>query len=291
MLIFIKKIAYITLIISTLSITLLYLSNTWVGQKAYVTIATDTRYVILGNSHPERGINDSLINGVENFALSAESYLYTLAKIRQIKTQKPHIIIEISSHQILQSSDKWLLGDYYLGGRYSRFAPLLTRDEHFFLIKNNPSGWLRSYPKTIQRQWLRILRSDFDFRDMGGYFPLFQSKIDSIRQANLQYPLPKLAAADLATGGHNLLLLRKTIDYCHQYQIPISLIRCPLHADYQGFEYEETFQNIIKTQFSDVPFLDFARLSLPDDAYGDYEHLSHKGARIFSLKLDSLWNK
>src|SRR5690606_33903458 len=89
---------------------------------------------------------------------------------------------------------------------------------------------------------------------------------------------------------YNLRYLDKIIAFCKQNNVEAILIRSPLHKDY-NFDNETVFQNMLKTKYHQLDFLDFSEFPLSDDEFGDILHLNHKGAKKYSLWFDGLLKK
>ncbi len=86
----------------------------------------------------------------------------------------------------------------------------------------------------------------------------------------------------------NLRYLSKILKLSHKFKIRIVFIRSPQHELYTGYYNEKVYQEILKSYFTNVEYLDLSKFSVRNDQFGDLEHLNYKGARKFSLWFDSL---
>jgi hypothetical protein len=90
---------------------------------------------------------------------------------------------------------------------------------------------------------------------------------------------------------NNLLYLDKIVDLCEKNKINLVFVRCPLHPNYEGYYNETVFKRILKTRYSTVRFLDFAKFELHPSDYFDKEHLNQQGARKFSIWFENYKSK
>ena len=63
-----------------------------------------------------------------------------------------------------------------------------------------------------------------------------------------------------------------------------------MHPKYEGFENEDLFKKILRTKFSNIEFLDFAKFPALNSDFGDFEHLNYRGADKFSKWFNGLIN-
>ena len=68
----------------------------------------------------------------------------------------------------------------------------------------------------------------------------------------------------------------------------VYLIRSPLHPKYEGYGNEFKFKELLNGEFKDVEFLDFANYLVPNNEFGDLEHLNFVGAKKYSLFFNRL---
>ena len=89
--------------------------------------------LVMGNSHPECAINDSLLPiKFVNIAQSGEPLIYTCIKARTILklTHNDTVIIEFTNNSL--QTINWVLDDDRLYTNYKMFFSKMKLDEHFF---------------------------------------------------------------------------------------------------------------------------------------------------------------
>lgn len=241
----------------------------------------DIKY-ILGNSHPECAINDSLLpKNYKNVALSAEPLFYTVVKARNLIEENhkiDSIFIEFTNNSI--GTVQWVLGDDRLYANYRKYFSTMTLSEHNFLLLNNPKKTLKTIfsltPKTIwlsnkliDGQYLYLVRNQL-FKSSKKDKPTVDNKNNEIRKYNKENQL---------VGFKNLLNL-----VCTNPKIVFVFTRMPLHRNYSGFDNEIEYQHYVKEilKYSNCRYYDFSKISLPDSCFGDLEHLNYLGAARFT---------
>lgn len=74
---FLKKIFSFTFIFIFAFIIVLEITETVIRKKANFKIIKNSKYLLLGHSHPECAFNDSLIDNFINLSKFGDSYYYT----------------------------------------------------------------------------------------------------------------------------------------------------------------------------------------------------------------------
>ena len=281
--------AFISFFLIILSLGILIV-NSIINHKGNFKIKKDSKYIVLGHSHPECAFNDSLISDFSNFGKSGESYFYTYFKMKKILEQNENlktIFIEFSNNQIEIEMDKWIWNDEFITNRYPIFSPFMDLKDNWMLLNNNPSGFIKSLSLSLKHNFSNIAENDFEYtNNIGGYLYLKRDRTDSLIACQKKMPLKKLSSNNLSY--QNLEYLDKIIKYCKERNVKIYLIRSPLNHNYKGFTNERDFQNLLSSKYSDIEFLDFSRFPLKNSEFGDLEHLNYRGARKFSTWFNKL---
>jgi len=294
----IRFIAYFS-IVAIVFFTVLYGSNSYLANKASFNIDESIKYIVLGHSHSECALNDSLINNFKNFSASGESYFYTFNKAKKLLKQNKNldvIFIELSNNQIIKKNNKWIWGNEYLSERYHKYAPFMSGNDHLLLFKNNYRGFVNSLSISINDNFKRIYKSDYNYSEnIGGYLYLERNKMDSLVVAYEQGVNKEIEINDELSLA-NIAYLRNLIDLCIENDKKVFLIRSPQHKYLASLKNEAIFMKLKDSLFSDIEFLDFNNFNLSNSEFGDFGHLNYKGAKKFSkwfnkLLADDLLNK
>jgi hypothetical protein len=243
---------------------------------------SDGMVYMLGNSHPECAINDSLLcRNYVNVAQSGEPLFYSVIKARRLLSNNCKIdtmIIEFTNNSL--NTVKWVISDSSLMRNYKKNFAIMNAKEHLFLFKNNPHKSLKTFFSMTPRE-IYLSRKTID----GRYLFLIRNKITgSDIKLNKSYFFEKVKGTDQSgmneiQGFVNLLSLIK--DHPTTFFV---LTRMPMHKSYSGLGNEIQFQNCIKqlNKNKNCRFIDFLKSNLNDTDFGDAEHLNHYGARKFT---------
>lgn len=252
-------------------------------------INSENTILILGHSHSECAYNDSLISGVANYSDSGETYFYNYIKIRQLIKQNPQInkvLIEFTNNQIKEYMDGRTWEDKYIAHRFPKYGAFMNKEEMNLLLTKNPAYFKENLSACFKSNFMMILKNRLNYTtEIGGYKYLERKLTETEQEEDITEESDSEILA-----VYNLRYLDKIIAFCKQNNVEAILIRSPLHKDY-NFDNEAVFQNMLKTKYHQLDFLDFSEFPLSDDEFGDILHLNHKGAKKYSLWFDGLLKK
>lgn len=280
---FIKLNIAFLIVLFTLIFGLVESSEYIVNNNSDFKLSNDTKYLVLGHSHPECALNDSLIENFKNISESGESYYYTYFKAKEIIEQNPFIetvFIEFTNNQINESMNSWIWKEKYMNYRYPQYSPFMNFTDKMVLAKNNLSGYLNSTSLSFKKNSVRVIKQNFNYTNsIGGYLYLERDKTDSLVNTMNDYS-SQLEVVEVSE--YNLKYLSKIIDLCEEQGKRVILIRSPQHPMYSGYSNENIYQEIRNNLFPSTEYLDFSKFPLSNSEFGDLEHLNYKGAKIFS---------
>lgn len=290
-----KFILYVVLFItlSVVSVALLIcVTNKYVKKHAKFKVPNDVSKIIIGHSHSECAYNDSLITNLKNFSKSGESYFYNYYKVLQLLKQNKQIktvFVEFSNNQINEGMDSWIWEEPYLSRGYKIYGPFININSKVLLAKKSPLSFFNSMTIQLGNNLEIIQSKDYDYtKQIGGYLNLKKNKIDSfLTHLDVSSESPLIQNR---LSKRNIEYLKKIISSCQKEKIKIYLIRSPFHKKYAAFSNESVFQNLLKSDFKEIEFLDFKDFPLKNSEYADFEHLNYLGAKKFSVFFNSLLN-
>lgn len=255
-------------------------------EQTKIQLGNNKKILLLGDSHPACGIMpfDECIH----LAKSGEAWYYQVVKGRCILDSNPQVktvLIEFNLGQLSPVMEKWILDDEHVERAVKSYFSILTWDNWQFVLKNNPI-------QTIQSYWLsqkRILAGEsfntseqfISEKEWGGFEENFKICWDSLKM------IPKASdQIGLTPQTDNIEALQDFIQWCTERGIQVVLLRCPQHRSSCNNQ-ESALQQIRKTYFGSIPFLDFRDYPFADSLYLDREHLNARGAREFTPILQS----
>lgn len=250
--------------------------------------------LVLGSSMTECSFNDSLITNTKNLCNGGETYLYTFQKLKNVVENNPQIktvFISFSNNQIDGKMDQWTYDDEHLNNYFVKYNFNMTADDYKLIMRNNFPGFLKTEVKSIFENAKTIARRKNMLADnnFGGYLHLKRNKLDSLIKAKYVNVLKSYQSDK--KSQINIDYLKKIVAFCSEKKINLFFVRTPIHPVLFGIFDENEFQNVRKTNYPKVPFLDFHNFPMTNDEFGDFDHLNYKGAKRFSLFFNELRGK
>ena len=280
---FIKKTTtFLVLIVLTFVLSLTVISV--VGSEKIVN-KTNVN-IVLGDSNTECAINDHIINNTVNLSSSGDSYFYQYLKLKKIVSDNIKIdtlYLSFSPHNVY--GNDWLFGESNkIETTFTHYFALMTIDEKLMLIKNKPKAVVFSVFKSpIRSAKLAVnyaLNKNYNY---GGFNDINRNKLDiAIKKINETYQYKPMAIDEVK-------YLKAIVSFCKTNTIPLVFINTPKRKEILTFNNYRTidFYNFYKTNFSEIPFLDYSGFLLSDNQYGDLTHLNASGAKYFSNYLNT----
>ncbi len=292
---FVKKIFFFLLLLilvlgATTAITFIK-----INQSHNFKIDNKINKLILGHSHSEGALNDSLINETKNLSSSGEFYFYTFLKLKKIIKENKQIktvFLEFTNNQIALDMETWAVSEEFNLNNLPKYTPVMDFADYKYIISTDPSSFLKASIVTFKSNLKFVLKNKRDFiihGRWGGFLPSKECFTDSL--LNSQQVTKKSKMAIAKTTYVNLNFVMKIVEFCNENDVKIYLIRSPQHKKYIGRNNEKQFCKIINDKFDNIYFLDFNDFLLNDKDYRDLEHLNYKGAKKFSLFFDALLKK
>ncbi len=285
-----KKFLLRVLLFSSLAVSLTFgliiVLNFLVQKDDFYKIDSDVKYLVVGDSHPECALNDSLIDHFMNFGQSGESYFYTYLKTKKILEHNPTIqtiFVEFNNGQMIKNIDPCIWDDKHIMSKFPKYVYGLDFEDYKVLAKNNLSGLLNAQSLTILSNF-SILENEnrtMHHLNWGRYNRLTnngQAKLLELKDLEMKIDS---TLAEYATV--NIEYLKKLVKVCKERSVKVIFIRSPVHDKYAGRLNEMTFRYIQKKHFSKIPFLDYQNMKFEDNEFADAHHLNFLGANKFSL--------
>jgi hypothetical protein len=250
--------------------------------------------LLLGDSNMECAINDSIFSSGINKASSSDSYFYSYLKLKNYISINPKIdtvFLSFAPHNVFDNG--WLLSDSHIYSRFRYYYYLMDWSDFEFLLSKKPQAVLSSIPSIIEQTFKNSVRKIIGIssisRSYGGFRSLDRDILADVKLKLINgEPLPFFKIPDNFTlSKEEITYLDKIILYCNKNDIKLYLINTPKRAELLNYtKYGvNNFQSFYDEKYSNVDFLDFSQMELPDDNYGDFVHLNRKGSTNFSSFL------
>ena len=243
--------------------------------------------VLLGNSHIECAVNDSIVKNSFNFARSndyTEQVYIKLKLLKRYNSQIDTVIIGYDNVLLSQDLDKPVLGiisPYY----YDQY----TINDITEIIKQSSFKYVSSHfyepfdsikvGNVLPSLWGENININ-NINNLGGYEYLVRDKLQRHIEFEQSSQIRNLKFDNLST-----YFLDKTLKFCEQNDITPIFLFTPHHKSSKLDIH--TYINYYNKNLNYIKYYDFREMEFDDSCFGDKNHLNYKGARIFSEYLET----
>jgi len=108
---FLKKFTSFLVVFIFFAASLVLLTKTILLQQFNFNIGQNKKIVILGDSHTQCAVNDSVFQEAINLSESADTYFYSYIKFKRLLKENPQLeilVIGYSYHNVTKNQDNWL---------------------------------------------------------------------------------------------------------------------------------------------------------------------------------------
>lgn len=258
-------------------------------NKSIFKIDKSCNILILGDSHTECALNDSLISFAVNISSSADAYFYSYLKLKKFVENNPQIntiILGFGYHDLGFSLEEWIYGDKFILEKFPKYFCFMNVTEILQVIKFKPRlapGLVPEIYRAAFKLTIKsILGNNYKQVGFGSYLDLLYNKLkEDIQRLKKEKNRDEIKFNYSPTQVKYLLLIS---DFCKKHNIRLILLSTPIYKNLK-----ENYKNIkeyyyifYKKYLSNNTLLDFSNENLSDSSFADCEHLNYLGARDFS---------
>jgi len=251
--------------------------------------------LVMGDSHTETAIDDTIDRTFKNVSQSSETYLFTYHKLKRIlKVNKPEtIVLGFSPHNVTFFHDE---KNFAINGNtrylelYPRYFYTLDLPGISYLQEYSSSGVINILPQIVKENIVSLLR--FKNNYIGAFRNSEKSNLDSNlvnEKIKTHFYFDTERIHDISSV--QLEYLEKIIIVCQKEGINVVLINLPVHNTYLTKIPDSIIKkyNELLADFEsrNVRVLDYSEFTFPDEYYGDGDHLNSLGAKEITGKLIS----
>lgn len=271
-------------LISTILVAILMfmgLARMKVVQSHSWELPEKVHILFMGASHIRHAIDDSRTESAINWASASERYMFTYIKLEHLleeNLQIDTVFLELGATDLWEDTDY----KYHTANEQSHFVvtywPFFTA-ENWKIYKEEKLQILRlmisslfSVNELTQAGW---------WKKMGGY----EGKTSEF-DINKKNEIKNL----ISGSGHevNYTYLHRIIKLCKKKRVKLYFIETPVYHLEQIYDLDY-YHKAYKKNFSEVEFVDFSNLDIPNEYRADGSHLNKQGASYFTeLIKDSL---
>jgi len=251
--------------------------------------------VIVGDSHTQTGLDDSIVPHAVNISHSEEHLLFSYQKLALLLSRNPGIrtvVLGLSFHTFSANYDSLILRSHRTRETYPTYFPMLDYEGRRFLLLSDPVGVVRSVGAIVGREIgeLALARRYADYSFWGHFYRSARNNLNektvaaSIRG---QYYEPSGGLQGFAV--YQVLYLKRIVRLCADHAVTLVLVNVPISPQYAARVPQKFIDNYYATVASivgrGVVFLDYHDLALPADWFGDAHHINAAGAAFLSRKV------
>lgn len=253
-------------------------------------VSVDNEFLFIGDSHMETGIDEAQIPGAYNFAQSGDPYFDQFFRLERILEDNPQfktVFITATPHSLSKYGDARIFGNYTMQNVVPNALPLYNAQIWKMYLENEPvrfAKFLLCEPLRLAKRVL--ISSRFALMKRLGARRISEARNleKSIEKERNPNATGRLHGDDSAGTARQIEYLRKMVEFARSRGARVVFLNLPLYRDEEFFDVPY-FKNLLKTEFSDVEFWDYADFPIPDDCRQDINHLNRWGAEIFSREL------
>ncbi|RLD82235.1 MAG: hypothetical protein DRJ15_02085 [Bacteroidetes bacterium] len=253
-----------------------------------IKLDKDTHILICGDSHTKTALNDSIIPNSLNIAHSSEHYLYSYNVLRVLLANNPQIttvLLGMSYHNLSTFYDDYIFDQAMTQYMYPRYAAVLDINSIPLILNHNFEGFTTDFKDIYHGAYRHINSRKLDDYSFIGWF--YKSKRNNKNDSTINDALEKhyyRSGQDLySISEFQLIYLRKIMKLCIYQDVKLKLINCPLSTEYHSqvpTEFLEYYDNL-NSEFGQF-ILDYHDFTVPENCWGDGDHLNLSGSMIFS---------
>lgn len=268
------------------------IATTYILKKASLRCSQNKNVLVLGDSHLECAMNDTILNNYVNAAQSADTYLYSYFKLRAFVDDNPQIdtvLLAYDHSSMFLSKDNWInkeesilekINNYYWLMNLKDCGPFLSRSSFYQALLQAPFRHWSTVLKFISHK--KVTVKDLN---IGGYNYLMRDKLSEDIQRNKRLLNGNNGSPDIKYSSYQKEYLEKIIAFCEERKIQLILVNAPTHHTAYNVKYKEAYYAYYKQNLEKVPLWDFSNMNLADSCFGDMTHLNFRGAALFSKLL------
>jgi RNase H-fold protein (predicted Holliday junction resolvase) len=250
-----------------------------------------THILILGDSHTQSGIDDSIIKNSLNISQSSEHFLYSYNVLKLLlnnNSQIDKVILGVSFHSFGKSYDKYIQDEDKTTVMFPRYFPILDL-ESMIDIKKVP---LKQGKNIIKSNIKSLFKNStiHNYSFLGSFYKSNRSNLnDTTINAAAQRHYFTDSGNEQEYSEYQVKYLNKMVELCATKNIELIIINTPIHYKYYKKIPEKFLTNYYSTiqQFnSEIDFYDFHSVEFTQDSYGDGDHLNSIGAKKLSLLIN-----
>ena len=267
-------------------------------QKLHnVSFNKNISIVICGDSHPMSAINDSILKNSINISNHSQHYIYTYNVLKIALKNNPQIktVILGSSFHSFNEYDKIIFDADKATPHYPTFFPILDYESATLIISNNFLSFIKSSKGVIKSIIKSIISNDNSYQSYPFFGYYYKSKNNNLNDSTVITAINRhyyqLNGNEQELSDYQYIYLNKIVELCKKNNIRLIIINTPISNNYYKKipkKFISNYYNTISNFKNDIDFWDFHSLPLENACFGDGDHLNAIGAKVLTIKIDSI---
>jgi len=260
-------------------------------RKKGIEINDNKNILILGDSHTECAINDSIWSNSINLSESGSTYFFSRIKLRTLLEKNKNIDTLLLSFHFgsldKENESNFTFNESYLMERLPKFIPFFSIDDIRFYLKK--SEFVKALLRVPIHYFKYLLNGIFNnnysvkYLKIGAFSKSDREKLEQDidtrkRNSTIHKKINQsIIEEEILNDINNICVLNK---------VKLILINTPI---YNAGKYTDTsfYYKFKLDNASKFNFVDMSNKSIPQNGFGDISHLNQNGASIFTQELIS----
>ena len=178
---------------------------------------------------------------------------------------------------------------------YPTFFPILDYESATLIICNNFLSLIKSSKGIIKSMFKSIISKDNSYKSyrfIGYYYKSMNNNLnDSTVIKAIKRHYYQLNGKEQEFSKYQYIYLNKIGKLCVKNNIKLIIINTPVSDNYYKKipkRFISNYYNTIANFNNTIDFWDFHSLHLENECFGDGDHLNAIGAKVLTLKIDSI---
>jgi len=274
-----------------------------------------TTTLIAGDSHPQAAVNPALLPGAESICEGQEGYFFTYHKLKYFLGRNPQIarvILGFSYQNLARRYQELFLSSEQEATRLLESYFVLLDDEGVELLRDRISNKRPYYVNLLKFRYglpIQIYRDKDLLREAlgaalrredvtffgGGFHKSEKSSVEG-KQMDAKVRLYFQDEKETYSGVSTLMVeyLKRIIQLCEEHGVDLTLYNAPLHASFksripgQAITDFAQVRDQLLARFPKLHYVDHVDESLPNESFGDGDHVNSLGAAVVTGRLARL---
>lgn len=285
--VFLKKIGtFLSLLLLGFALVLL-VSKVLVISTFNFSIPKDKNLLILGDSHTQCALNDTIISNALNMSESADTYFYSYTKLKKIVVHNKQIdtlIIGYAPNNLSMTQDKWLVDCSINAFKLPLHFFLFDEEDVNSFLSNAPFQLVKNVPFIIKNNLGHLYRikkkEKINRFGIGGFLALSHKDTTDDKKEIAD----KIQNSKVKCGYKDLDNLKKIYSLCEKNKIKLLLLATPIeqNSNEKPSIFYSDYLEFKNTNLPNATLLDYSKVRFDKNDFADPVHLNANGARLFS---------